>query len=48
MLAVNCDDQAADRELLLEFCARYAIENPANLTITGLRGFDTLFKLDNP
>lgn len=27
MLAVLCDDQAADRELLLTFCARYAKEN---------------------
>lgn len=27
MLAVLCDDMASDRELLLEFCARYAKEN---------------------
>ncbi|QNM05139.1 hypothetical protein [Qiania dongpingensis] len=26
MLAVLCDDQAADRELLLEFCTRYGKE----------------------
>lgn len=27
MLAVICDDLAADREILLEFCARYRAEN---------------------
>ena len=27
MLAVVCDDLAADREILLEYCARYAKEN---------------------
>ena len=27
MLAVICDDLAADREILLEYCARYAKEN---------------------
>ena len=26
MLAVICDDRAADREILLGFCARYAKE----------------------
>lgn len=27
MLAVICDDLAADREILLNFCARYAKDN---------------------
>lgn len=55
MLAVICDDQAADRELLLEFCIRYARENRLPITTLAFenagallqnreaRGADTLF-----